>query len=82
MMFPVVLGSGRKLFAETPRKAVLMFGRTQAFGSGRRRRRIRRELMPRVPQPSPAAKRWAFETFAAVRSSSQEEKWCCHPRQC
>lgn len=34
MIFPVVLGSGRKLFAETPRKTVLRLSVTQAFASG------------------------------------------------
>ena len=34
MVFPVVLGSGRRLFPETPRKTVLRLGDTRTFGSG------------------------------------------------
>ena len=34
MIFPVVLGSGARLFAETPDKTVLKLADTQAFGSG------------------------------------------------
>jgi dihydrofolate reductase len=34
MVFPVVLGSGRRLFPETQRKMVLRLGDTRAFGSG------------------------------------------------
>ena len=34
MVFPVVLGSGRRLFPETPDKTVLKLADTRAFGSG------------------------------------------------
>lgn len=34
MIFPVVLGSGRRLFSETPDKTVLKFADTQIFSSG------------------------------------------------
>ena len=34
MIFPVVLGSGRKLFPETPHKTVLRLVDTKAFHSG------------------------------------------------
>lgn len=34
MVFPVVLGSGQRLFPERPHKTVLKLGDTQTFGSG------------------------------------------------
>ena len=34
MIFPVVLGSGRRLFPETPHKTVLRLADTRTFGSG------------------------------------------------
>jgi len=34
MVFPVVLGSGKRLFGETPDKTVLTLAGTQAFASG------------------------------------------------
>ena len=34
MVFPVVLGSGKRLFPETPDKTVLQLAATQAFSSG------------------------------------------------
>ncbi len=34
MVFPVAIGSGRRLFPETPDKTVLQLADTQAFDSG------------------------------------------------
>lgn len=34
MIFPVILGSGRRLFPETPHKTVLRLGDSRSFGSG------------------------------------------------
>jgi len=34
MIFPVVVGGGRRLFPETPDKTVLKLTDTQVFGSG------------------------------------------------